>query len=93
MKGSSVYQGALSPTDSISPAPVSPEHGINLTSFVGSTFIPFDSRVIHFIDEDNHMFDTSRFYQHCVFTSLTAPLEARFKFTFASRYDGIILNT
>merc|ERR1719331_2336617 len=35
MKGSSVYQGALSPTDSISPAPVSPEHGINLTSFAG----------------------------------------------------------
>merc|ERR1719266_2501667 len=38
MKGSSVYQGALSPTDSISPAPVSPEHGINL--FLHSSYLP-----------------------------------------------------
>merc|ERR1719189_635573 len=47
MKGSSVYQGASSPTGSRIPAPVKPEQGRNLTSLVGlnPTFFKYGTKL------------------------------------------------
>ena len=50
-------------------------------------FVPIDGGIIHFVDEDDHIFDTGSLNQHGVFASLTSAFKAGFEFAFSGRND------
>jgi hypothetical protein len=47
--------------------------------------VPVDSRIVHFVDEDDHVLDSGGLNQHGVLAGLASALEASLKFSFSGR--------
>jgi hypothetical protein len=56
---------------------------VNLLPFL----VPVDGWVVHFVDEDDHVFDTGSLDQHGVLTGLTSSFKAGFELAFSGRND------